>query len=121
MAEAHGLCAACPSGTVSSPSLSPKERGPGGEFRSLLNRKGRKVRNVFFIFPWRSLRPSRFQGKSVKMNFDDPRVGSPAVHLRDNILPEILRSANAPLENDSIVPRGKEKLLLSTKKPPSPA
>ncbi len=59
-------------GGLNSPSRSAKERGPGGEFRALLNRKVREERNVFFIFPWRSLRPPRFQGKSVKMNVDGP-------------------------------------------------
>ena len=78
MAKAHGLWAARPSRMVFlSLSLSAKERGPGGEFRALLNREVREERYILFLFfPWRPPRPLRFQVKSVKMNFDDPLGGS---------------------------------------------
>ena len=57
---------------LNSPSLSAKERGPGGEFRELANRKAREERYVLFLFTLHSLRPWRFQRKNVKMNVDDP-------------------------------------------------
>ncbi len=57
-----------------SPSLSAKERGPGGEFTKLANRQVREERYALFLFffSWRPPRPLRFQVKSVKMNVDDP-------------------------------------------------
>ena len=52
-----------------SPSLSAKERGFWGELRVLINRNGRKVRNVLFIFSLRPWRPSRFLGKKRQNEF----------------------------------------------------
>ena len=62
-----------PPGRFFFPPLFPRKRGGQGvSLRELAKRYWRKVRNVLFIFSLRPWRPLRFQGKSVKMNVDDP-------------------------------------------------
>ena len=62
------------------PLFQRKRGGQGVSLRHYSTATDAKYAMYFSFFSWRSPRPPRFQGKSVKLNFDDP-VNSCPIYL----------------------------------------